>query len=258
MRVASIDEGFEQIFWDYVNQDPLHYYFFILDLKQRREQTKILLALEGTKVEGLMLVYADYIVELRGNRKAVEKLLDRVDLEKVELQAPLDCEDLVLKKYRPQAKHEMVLMRLGKGEENIQVNHELVRLGVNDAGRVAEIMREADPEWWGEITAERQKERLERGFWLGIKRDGKIVSVGSTQFVDFASNIGVIATDERYRNMGFATSITSALVREILKKSPVAIIHVLADNAPAVRAYSKVGFKPYKTYLSLRGDIIRS
>jgi len=48
------------------------------------------------------------------------------------------------------------------------------------------------------------------------------------------------------------------LVREILKKSQMAIIHVLADNAPAVRAYSKVGFKPYKAYLSLRGDIIRS
>ena len=258
MRVASIDEGFEQTFWDYANQDPLHYYFFILDMKQRREQTKILLALEGTKVEGLMLVYADYIVQLRGSRKAVEMLLDRVDLEKVELQAPLDCEDLVLKKYRPQAKHEMVLMRLRKGEEMIQVNHEPVRLGVGDAERVAEIMREADPEWWGEVTAERQKERLERGFWLGIKHDGKIVSVGSTQFVDFASNIGVIATEERHRNMGFATSIASALVKEILKKSPVAIIHVLADNAPAVRVYSKVGFKPYRAYLSMHGDMVRN
>jgi predicted GNAT family acetyltransferase len=185
-------------------------------------------------------------------------LLDRVDLEKVELQAPLDCEDLVLKKYRPQAKHEMVLMRLRKGEEMIQVNHEPMRLGVGDAERVAEIMREADPEWWGEVTAERQKERLERGFWLGIKHDGKIVSVGSTQFVDFASNIGIIATEERHRNMGFATSITSALVKEILKKSPVAIIHVLADNAPAVRVYSKVGFKPYRAYLSMHGDIVRN
>jgi predicted GNAT family acetyltransferase len=44
----------------------------------------------------------------------------------------------------------------------------------------------------------------------------------------------------------------SALVQEILKRSPIALIHVIADNAPAVRAYSKVGFKPYKTYLSIR------
>jgi predicted GNAT family acetyltransferase len=44
----------------------------------------------------------------------------------------------------------------------------------------------------------------------------------------------------------------SALVEEILKRSPIALIHVIADNTPAVRAYSKVGFKPYKKYLSIR------
>jgi predicted GNAT family acetyltransferase len=164
----------------------------------------------------------------------------------------------VLKKYRPKAKHEMILMRLRKGEETIQINHEPVRLGVEDAERVAELMREADPEWWGEVTVKSLRERWEKRFWLGIKRDGKVVSVGGTQFVDFASNISVIATDERYRNMGFATSIASALAREILKRSQMAIIHVLADNVPAIRAYSKVGFKPYKVYVSMRGDVVRS
>lgn len=252
-----MDEGFEETFWNYVNEDPLDY-FFILDLRQRREQTKVLLALEGPTVEGLMLVHADYIVQLRGNREAVAMLLNRVDLEKVELQAPLNCEDLVLGKYKPQAKHEMVLMRLRRGDENILVKNEPVRLGVEDPERVAEIMRKAEPEWWGEVTVETLRDRLEKRFWLGIKRDGKIVSVGGTQLLDFASNVGVIATDEEYKNMGFATSITSALVKEILKKSPVAIIHVLADNAPAVRVYSKVGFKPHKAYLSMRGELIRN
>jgi len=96
------------------------------------------------------------------------------------------------------------------------------------------------------------KERWESVFWLGIRKDGRLVSVGNVRFVDFASNIGVVATDEDYRGRGYATSIVSALVEEILKRSPTALIHVIADNAPAVQAYSKVGFKPYKTYLSIR------
>jgi GNAT superfamily N-acetyltransferase len=258
LKIISIGEGLEQDFWSHVNQDPLDYYFFILDLKQQREKTKILLAIEEKKVKGLMLVYADYIVQLRGNKKAVELLLDSVDLEKVELQAPPDCEDIVLRKCKPNVKHELVLMSLRKGEENIQIRHSSVRLGVEDAGEVAEIMRKADPEWWGEITAERQKESLEKAFWLGIKRSHKTVSVGNTRFVDFASNIGVVATDEHYRNMGYATSIVSALVQEILKRSSTALIHVLNDNAPAIRVYTKVGFKPLKRYLLMRAEKIRN
>jgi hypothetical protein len=100
LKVVSVENGLEQTFWNHVNQDPLDYYFFILDLKEQREKTKITLAMEEQKVKGLMLVCADYIVQLRGTRKAVKLLLDSVDLEKVELQAPLDCEDIVLRKYK--------------------------------------------------------------------------------------------------------------------------------------------------------------
>ncbi|HXX87579.1 MAG TPA: GNAT family N-acetyltransferase, partial [Candidatus Acidoferrum sp.] len=92
----------------------------------------------------------------------------------------------------------------------------------------------------------------QEAFWLGIKQDRTIVSVGMTRLVGFASNIGIAATREEYRNKGYATSIVSELVREILTISPTAIIHVIKGNEPAIRAYSKVGFKPYKTYLFIR------
>jgi predicted GNAT family acetyltransferase len=254
MRIVSIRDGFEKAFWNHVDQDPLHYFFFILDWKERPEQTKIFLAMETKKVQGLMLVYADAVVQLRGNRQAVEKLLDSLSLEKVELQASLDCEDIVTRKYTPQFKHDLMLMALKKGQENIQITSQPVRLGLEDAEEVAEIMRKADPEWWGDTTAENRRESLERNYYLGIKRDGKIVSIGNTRFTDFGSNIGIVATDERYRNMGYATSIVSALVQQILKRSPTALIHVLSNNAPAIRVYSKVGYKPYKHYLLIRAE----
>jgi len=225
---------------------------------ERPQQTKIFLAMEGKKIQGFMQAYADAIAQLRGTREAVEKLLDSVSLEKVELQAPLDCEDIVTRKYTPQIRHELVLMTLKKGEENVQVRSQPVRLGPEDAEEVVEIMRRADPDWWGDMTAENRRESLERTYWLGIKRDGKIVSVGNARFAAFGSNIGVVATDERYRNMGYATSIVSALVQEILKKSPHALIHVLSDNVPAIRVYSKVGYKPYKNYLLIRAERIKS
>lgn len=254
MRIVPLNESCEKVFWNHVNQDPSNYYFFIFDWKQRRDQTRILMAIEGENVEGLMLIYRDAIVQLRGNREAVETLLGNLDLDKVELQAPLECEDLVLRKYKPTFRVEMMLMRLLKREEHIQVRHEPERLTVEDAEEIADLMRSAFPEWWGDITTDMQKKMMEDALWLGIKRDDKIVSVGSTRLTDFGCNIGIVATHEQYRNMGYTTSIVSALLKEILKTSFTALIRVLSDNAPAVHVYSKVGFKPYKTYLFIRGE----
>ena len=252
MKIVIMDERSERIFWDHVNLDPLNYYFFIFDLKQRRDQTKIMLTMEGESIQGLMLVYRDQVVQLRGNREAVKLLLDNLSLEKVEMQAPLDCEDLVLSKYSPKLREEMMLMYLKRGEENIQISTAPMKLGTDDAEQVLELMRRADPTWWGDIQIEFVQKALKEALCFGIKQDNKLVSLGITRLVEFGSNISAVATHEQYRDRGYATSIVSTLVREILKVSSTALIHVISDNAPAVRTYSKVGFKPYKTYLSIR------
>jgi predicted GNAT family acetyltransferase len=252
LKVVALDERIEDAFWKHVNREPLDYYFFIYDWKLNRDKTKILLAMEDGKIEGLMLVYRDSVVQLRGKREAVKLLLDQLRLEKPELQAPLDSEDLILKKYPPKIRQEMMLMFLRKGEENIQVTTTPTKLGLEDADEIAELMRRADPVWWSEIKAEWLKLRMVDSLLLGIKQNHRIVSFGMSRLTDFGSNISAIATHQQHRNRGYATSIVSALVQEILKTSTTALIHVISDNTPAVRAYSKVGFKPYKTYLSIR------
>jgi len=257
LKVVSSEDGYEQAFWNHVDRDRLEFYFFIFDKRQNRDKTQVFLALEGRKIEGLMLIYAGRIVQLRGTREAVKALFEKeVDLEHVELQAPLDCEDIILRRYRPSLKFEIILMSLRKGEENIRMKHVPVRVGDEDVEEFVEVLRKADPEVWGDLDIEQQKAAWKDAFLLGIKYQGKLVSVGNTRFVDLASNIGAIATDEGYRNMGFATSIVSALVKEILENSPVAIIHVRKDNASAIQVYSKVGFKPCKRYLLIRGNRI--
>jgi predicted GNAT family acetyltransferase len=253
VRVVAVYNGLERAFWKHVEADELNYYFFILDWKLRRDQTKILMAMEDDEIQGMMLIYRDFVVQLRGNQTAVQMLLDLLTIEKVEVQAPLDCEDIILRKFKSlKIKERMMLMSLRRGEENIQVTTAPVRLGFDDAEEIVELMRRADPSWWGETSVENVRKTIAETLWLGIKQNERIVSVGNTRLIHFASNIGVVATEEKYRNKGYATSIVSTLVSEILKTSPTATIHVINDNAPALRAYSKVGFKPYKTYLSIR------
>jgi predicted GNAT family acetyltransferase len=139
-----------------------------------------------------------------------------------------------------------------KGEENLQVKQAPVKLDPEDIEDIVNLMQGADSESWGDLDAEQQKLAWKEAYMLGIKQDNKLVSIGLTRFFEIGSNISAIATDKAYRDRGFATSIVSALAEEILKNSPPALIHVLSDNAPAVRVYSKAGFKPCKQYILIR------
>ncbi|MFQ5910856.1 MAG: GNAT family N-acetyltransferase [Thermoplasmata archaeon] len=249
----ALEKNLEGKFWKHVNRDPLEYYFFILDWKFNRKDTKILLGLEDDAIEGMMLVYKDRVAQLRGSCEAIEDLLKHLSLEKVDLMIPRGCEDPVLRMYKRSKKYDLILMHLDKGKERLQERHEPVRPTVEDAEGIARVMRDTYPDFWGEETAETVRESLQGNFWLAVKVDGEVVSVGNTFFADFGSNIGVIATDKGHRNGGYATSIVSSLVREIFLRHDKALIHVMADNGPAVRVYQKVGFRPYNSYLLIKG-----
>ena len=101
IKVVNLTEDREEVFWKHVNQDPLEYFFFIYDWKQFRKITEIKLAMEDDRIECMMVIFRKSIVQFRGSREAVKTLLDHLDLEKVELVAPKECRDLVLRKFKP-------------------------------------------------------------------------------------------------------------------------------------------------------------
>lgn len=254
MEIVSLEPALEPIFWEHINPDIPYYYFFAFDWKYNRDATKILLALEGNRIDGMMLVYRQSIVQLRGSCEAVRALLERLDLEKVELQALEQHKRYVLEKYKPALSHEMMLMVLRKGEERLQIKHSMVKLDDSDAEQAATIMKYADPEFWGTVTSQRIVEGMNNVNWLGVKVNEELVSIGNIRLTEWGGLIGVVATHEDHRNKGYAISIVSELVKHILEKLSIAMIYVLSDNPPAVRVYQKVGFKPYRTYLFMRGE----
>jgi len=74
MEIVSLNPAFESIFWKHVNQDIPHYFFFGFDWKNNKDETDILLALTGRRIDGMMLVYKKRIVQFRGNREATRVL----------------------------------------------------------------------------------------------------------------------------------------------------------------------------------------
>ncbi len=257
MEIDSLAHELEPIFWDHVKQDIPHYYFFAFDWKYNREDTEILLALEEDRIDGMMLVYNERIVQLRGSNKTAEVLLERLHLDKIEIQSPRNHKQLILKRYKPTLRqgHEMMLMVVHKGEDELHTKHPVFELDAAYVERIAAIMRDADPEYWGDVTSEQILEGMNKGAnWSGIEVNESLVSIGMSRLTEWAGVVGVVATHEEHRNRGYATSIVSRLVEEILDRLPLAMIYVLADNPPAIRAYKKVGFKSYKTYFFMRGE----
>ncbi|MEE8183296.1 MAG: GNAT family N-acetyltransferase, partial [Thermoplasmata archaeon] len=173
---------------------------------------------------------------------------------KTDIIVPLGVEDIPLRTYEPLEQHELVLMHLDKGNEKLTKTQETEEPTVDDADAIARLMRDTLPEFWGEETGEKIRDSMEKAFWLIAKDGDKIVSVGNTFFADFGSNIGVVTAHEAYRNKGYATSIVSSLVEEIFQRHDKALIHVFADNYSAMHTYRKVGFRPFNSYVLIKGQ----
>jgi predicted GNAT family acetyltransferase len=255
MRIVALEPALENLFWQHVSKDIPHHYFFAFDWKYNRNETKILLALEGGNIEGMMLVYKQSVVQFRGSCEAVKALIERLDLEKVELQALEEHETYILDKYKPTITHTMMLMIIHRGEEKSQIKCPVVKLDPSDAEQIAAIMRDSDLESWETVTSQNIVEGMNRGInWFGVKIDGKIVSIGSMRLTEWGGLIGTVATHKDHRNKGYATSIVSEIVKQMLTKVPWVMLFTLAENLPAIRVYEKIGFKCYKTYFFMRGE----
>ncbi len=253
LRVVNLDREYEGIFWHHVNADPLEHYFFIYDRKLNPNDTQILLALDGDDVEGAMLVFKQAVFQARGSREAVDALLNHLDVENAEGSIPLDCKDLLMSKFRALREYEIILMHLDRGNEKLIKRHETARLHEGQAEEIAGLIREANPDWWGDTKTEDIRKSLGLSVWLGVMAGDRVASLASTRLLDFGCNVSIVATRKDFRNRGFATTVVSALVEEIFRKHDRALIHVLSENLPARHVYEKVGFSPYGRYFQIKG-----
>jgi ribosomal protein S18 acetylase RimI-like enzyme len=252
MEIVHLNPAFEPIFWNHVNQDMPHYFFFAFDWKYNKDETDILLALTGSRIDGMMLVCKRRIVQFRGNREATRLFLEHLDLEEVELQAPKAHMQYILEKYEPTWSHKLMLMVLHRGEERLHTSYPIVELDASDAEQIAAIMNKADPEFWGDGTTDQIIAGMSSVNWIGTKVDGELASICRTRLAMGIGHIATVATRETHRNKGYATSLVSHSVKSILKETSTATIYVLSDNQPAIRVYKKVGFTPHKTYYFIR------
>jgi predicted GNAT family acetyltransferase len=152
----------------------------------------------------------------------------------------------------------MNMMKLKRGEEKLYIIHDAFMLEPGYAEEAANLMRSIKPDWWGDTTPEAITRSIAKGSsWFGAKADGRIVSIASGRNLFrlegcTLAHVGVVATHEHYRRMGYATSVLSKFLEKLLVDADIVSIYVLTDNYPAIKLYEKLGFKHYRNYLFVK------
>ncbi|QEE14247.1 GNAT family N-acetyltransferase [Promethearchaeum syntrophicum] len=249
MKIILLDSTIEPIFWRFVEERIEEYFFFIMDYKQNPNVTRIWIAFDDVGgIQGMLLNYKNKNVHIRGSNEAVKELADYVDIRTPEITVINTQKELLSpadKEHKKEVLINRMVIHLG---ENLMINEHVSEiLHESDREEIAALYRKADPIFWSHVQG-KDVELDENHIWFGIKREDRIVSFANIWIGEEIGIIPTVATDPDFQNQGLATSLVSRSVQELFKHTTLGLIHVRAENSPAVHIYEKIGYKKIFQY----------
>lgn len=258
LKVVKLEDIDVQKFWDYVLSDIPLYFFFILDLKQYPEQSKFLVAIEKENIVGLCLIWKNHIAHVRGqNEEIVKTLFNTIP------------EDIPLKQINFEIKYQKLLSFLiPKPKTKLHIHRMVLRkdkmiprfpldkpftqrnLTEKDAPKIAKLMAKAAPTYWSKITTKHLTFDDNQNY-TGLFDGNMLISFTLAWIDETAAIIANAATHPEYQNLGLATYLVNESIHKMMEHTEIAIIHVLTDNIPAIKVYSKVGYEVYASFIML-------
>jgi predicted GNAT family acetyltransferase len=114
---------------------------------------------------------------------------------------------------------------------------EAIPLRAHDVPEMLELVRQTDPGPFLDRT-------IELGDYVGIRRDSQLVAMaGERLHFDGWTEISAVCTAPTHRGHGMASRLVGALIAGIPHRSERAFLHVLTNNANAIRLYEELGFR---------------
>ena len=99
-----------------------------------------------------------------------------------------------------------------------------------------------------------RREHIADGCYWGVVDEERLVAVAGTHAIGRTHRIAILGnvfTHPRFRGRGHATTATSAVTAALLEQVDEVVLSVDPENAPAVHAYRKLGYRHV-------GDIIEA
>jgi ribosomal protein S18 acetylase RimI-like enzyme len=89
---------------------------------------------------------------------------------------------------------------------------------------------------------------LDDAVYYGVRIRGRLVSAAGTHVINRSEGIAVVGnvmTHADFRGHDFAKMVTGAVTAELLEQLPDVALNVHADNAPAIAAYTRLGYREH-------------
>jgi GNAT superfamily N-acetyltransferase len=264
----------EDSFLQFLKQDVISNFFGLQDMKFHRDKTEFWIALEGDEIFGYMLEFDGKSLTIRGDVRCTTELLKNATLTEPFISIEPHHLPIVGKLYEPVKPlllidHKispLLNMEVDRPRFKPQIKHRPKKMTANEYDTVGKLAAKVQEEFVSSIyppSPERIVEALKRErIAYGIYEGGKLVSFACGRPNSVAENlsyVGPVYTSPKFRGRGYATSICSALVDELLDKSEKITLGVSENNPAALKVYERIGFaKTGHKFLAFWGRRLKS
>ncbi|MEM3459119.1 MAG: GNAT family N-acetyltransferase [Candidatus Bathyarchaeia archaeon] len=245
MKTARLEKSNGEDFLRFLQKDEIRHVFTICDLRYDRNKTQIWTATENHEVRGYLFEFDKRIIHTHGTVESIDKLIQYVALSEPTFVIEPHHLTIVRKLFEPikptdKASKDKItaylIMKATVKTFKPSIQHKVKKLDIEDLKEVAKN--------FGEEWANRIKDAIERGIAYGAYDNCTLASTATTsEILDTMALIRGVYTVEFSRGKGLATSVVSAIVKEILNLGKDAVLWVAEDNIPARRVYEKIGFQ---------------
>ncbi len=241
MSIQKVGENDKQLV-SWLNRDVVKNAFALYDLQYEGEFTEIYIALdEEGLIESYLLLYKRLkypSVIIEGKIGKTRPLLEKIDFQKMIIHIPPE--------HLPIIKDVFPNARLFHEDWMLIKRNQLLSTGKIRARkmRIEEAPKLANLNPGLHRDSSEYEEVIEKFAVYGIFINDKLVSTARS-FIQLPEIwfIGGVYTHPKHRNKGYATQATYAVTKEGLDNSGQASLFVRSDNYPALRAYTKIGYK---------------
>lgn len=218
-----------------------------------RHRSKFFIVQAGEQIQGVLLDFHGHAgfhtIWLRGTNEAIEKLLSVLRYDKsLFIFALPENEDVVKRRFPTSAQCRVEFLLLRRGSERLCIRHSARLLSQSDAPALASLRKKLhERPSKEEVKQAREIIKDHGGLPYGIFDDSILVSAATFHVrLPEIWIMGGLYTRPEYRNQGYATSLTSIMVKDALQETECVGLYVREDNYPAKRVYKKTSFKLHK------------